>query len=61
MDSDVLYKKVFGIVEIFNYLAAANDFAVLNVDGIPKENTYTIRFANRSVIWKYRVRTADIT
>ncbi len=61
VDSDVLYNNVFGILEVFNHLPADNSFALLNNGGGLHENTFTICFANRFVIWKYRARTTDIT
>jgi hypothetical protein len=53
--------NVFGIIEIFNRLPAANDFGLFDTAGMPKESTFTIHFANRSVIWKYLAKTTDIT
>jgi hypothetical protein len=60
-DNQAAYNNIFGIVEIFNHLPAANDFSLLDAADIVKEKTFTLQFASRSVIWKYLARTADIT
>ncbi len=67
VDTFVYYDEVAvkqnnaGIIEIFNYLPVANDFALFDTSGVPKQKTFTVRFANRSAIWKYITRTTDIT
>jgi hypothetical protein len=60
-DNQAALNSIFGIVEIFNHLPAANDFSLLDAADIVKEKTFTLHFASRSVIWKYLARTADIT
>lgn len=60
-DNIAAYENIFGIVEIFNHLPAANDFSLVDAGGVVMEKTFTLQFANRSVIWKYLARTADIT
>lgn len=60
-DGFALYNNVFGIIEIFNRLPASDEFALFDSAGVPKERTFTIHFANRSVIWKYLAKTTDIT
>ncbi|UYQ93528.1 hypothetical protein MKQ68_00240 [Chitinophaga horti] len=53
LDGRLRREQVLGIVEIFNHLPAASDFALLNAQGEVRERTFSIRFANRSAIWKY--------
>lgn len=60
-DGFALYNNIFGIIEIFNHLPASDDFALFDSAGVSKESTFTIHFANRSVIWKYLAKTTDIT
>lgn len=60
-DNIAVYDNIFGVIEIFNHLSAANDFSLLDAVGVVKEKTFTLQFASRSVIWKYLARTADIT
>jgi hypothetical protein len=61
IDNTIRYNQVFGVIEIFNHLPATNAFSLFDVDGKSKQSTFTIAFANRSVIWKYRARTANVT
>ncbi len=61
LDDAVINKNILGVMEVFNHLPAANDFSLFDVSGVPKESTFTIRFANRSAIWKYIARTNDVT
>ncbi|XZF12943.1 hypothetical protein ACTHGU_14240 [Chitinophagaceae bacterium MMS25-I14] len=51
--TDAPAQHVFSIIDIYNHLPPANDFALLDAVGAPKETAFTLRFANRSVIWKY--------
>jgi hypothetical protein len=60
-DGEAVYQNVFGMIELFNHLPASNAFALFNAQGKPKATSFTLRFANRSVIWKYLARTNDIT
>lgn len=60
-DNNAVYDNIFGIIEIFNHLPAANEFSLLDGTGVVKEKTFTLQFASRSVIWKYLARTTDIT
>ena len=61
LDGDVVYRNVFGVLEIVNNLSAANDFALFDAAGKPKGTLFTLQFASRSVIWKYLSRTSDVT
>lgn len=61
VDNTAAYSKVFGIIEIFNHLPAASDFALVDGGGLSKHPTFSLRFANRLVLWKYLARTSDIT
>jgi hypothetical protein len=61
LDGDVVYRDVFGVLEIVNNLPAANDFALFDAAGKPKNKLFTLQFASRSVIWKYLARTSDVT
>ena len=59
-DPAAIYNEAFGIIELYNHLPGTDDFALLDVAGVVKESDFIIRFANRSVIWKY-FATGDIT
>jgi len=61
LDGDVVYSDIFGIMEFYNHLNASDAFALFDAQGKPKGTAFTLRFANRSVIWKYLARTNDIT
>ena len=45
--------NVFGVIEIFNFLPANNEYSLLTEDEKIKEIDYQISFATRSVLWKY--------
>lgn len=61
LDSSVLFRDIFGLLELSNHLPPANAFSLFDASGKPKGLLFTIRFANRSVIWKYMSRTNDVT
>jgi hypothetical protein len=61
LDDAATNQNILGVLELFNHLPAANDFSLFNASGQPKQSTFTLRFANRSAIWKYIARTADVT
>ncbi len=61
LDTEAAYANILGIIEVFNHLPAANSFALLTATGKLKSPAFTLRFANRAVIWKYTARTADVT
>jgi hypothetical protein len=44
---------VFGIIELFNHLPAANVYALLDANEIIQPKKYTIHFPARRVLWKY--------
>lgn len=60
-DKEAIQQNCFGLVELFNNLPAANDFSWFDAAGLPKQSVYSIRFANRSAIWKYIARSGDVT
>lgn len=60
-DSNALAQNIFGLIELFNHLPPANSFSWFDASGLPKQNNYTLRFANRSAIWKYIARSNDVT
>lgn len=60
-DSNALAQNIFGLIELFNHLSPANSFSWFDASGLPKQNNYTLRFANRSAIWKYIARSNDVT
>jgi hypothetical protein len=59
-DPAAIYNEAFAVIELYNHLPGTDDFALLDNAGAVKEAKFTIRFANRSVIWKY-FASADIT
>lgn len=61
MDEQLAYRNAFGLIEIFNHLPASSDFALLDATGKIKSPVFTLRFANRAVIWKYLARSSDVT
>jgi hypothetical protein len=52
--------NVFGIFELFNYLPAASAFSLFNTTGGMTKPDFTLRFANRGVIWRYFAATAAV-
>lgn len=53
IDAQAAFSNTIGMIDIFNHLDGANDFALLDASGKTKEHTYTIHFANRLAQWKY--------
>ena len=58
VDDTVIYRNIFGIIELFNHLPASSDFSLLDTNGKVKDTLvggnlqwlrYQIRFANRLV------------
>lgn len=43
----------FGVIEIFNFLPASDDYALLTEDEKIKKTNYHVLFASRKVLWKY--------
>jgi hypothetical protein len=60
-DNAAVLRNDFGLIELFNHLPAANSFSWFDAAGMPKQNIFTLRFANRSALWKYIARTTDVT
>ena len=61
LDDAATSKNILGVMEIFNHLPAANDFSLFDGSGKSRQNKFTVRFPNRSAIWKYIARTNDVT
>lgn len=59
-DPAAIYNEAFSIIELYNHLPGTDDFALLDNTGAVKEANFTVRFPNRSVIWKY-FASGDIT
>jgi hypothetical protein len=62
VDDTVIYRNLFGVIEIFNHLPATSDFALLDNTGKVKDILvggnlqwlrFQVRFANRLAFWKY--------
>jgi hypothetical protein len=62
VDDTVIYRNLFGVIEIFNHLPATSDFSLLDNNGKVKDTMvgsnlqwlrYQVRFANRLAFWKY--------
>lgn len=51
-------ESILGIMEIFNHLPAANNYAFLNAAEIIQPKQYTIQFPARRVLWKYTRKDA---
>lgn len=51
-------ESVLGIVEIFNHLPAASNYAFLNAAEVIELKQYTIQFPARRVLWKYTRKDA---
>jgi hypothetical protein len=59
-DDIAVKQNILGVIEIFNHLPPANAFSLFYNTGVAKQNTFTLRFANRSAIWRYFARTTDV-
>jgi len=59
-DNAAVNQNILGVLEIFNHLTAANDFSLFDGFGVAKESKFTLRFANRSAVWRYLARTTDV-
>ncbi|HEX6427024.1 MAG TPA: hypothetical protein VF008_05030 [Niastella sp.] len=62
VDDAVIYRNLFGVIEIFSHLPATSDFSLLDNNGKVKDTLvggnlqwlrYQVRFANRLAFWKY--------
>ncbi len=54
-------RNVFGIINIVNNYPSTSVFGLFDGSGKPYKTRFTIRFASRSIIWRYIARTSDIT
>lgn len=73
IDDTMYANQVAGVIEIFNHLPAANEYALYTIDDKTKDTPvnnkpnwlkFIIRFPNRQAIWKYialRKSLADIS
>lgn len=62
VDDMVIYRNLFGVLELFNHLPASSDFSLLDTNGKVKDTVvggnpqwlrFQVRFANRLAFWKY--------
>jgi hypothetical protein len=62
VDDTVIYRNLFGVIEIFNHLPATSEFALLDNTGKVKDTLvggnlqwlrFQVKFANRLAFWKY--------
>jgi hypothetical protein len=62
VDDAVIYRNMFGVIELFSHLPATSDFSLLDSSGKVKDTIvagnlqwlrYQVRFANRLAFWKY--------
>jgi hypothetical protein len=60
-DPAISFKKAFAVVEIFNCIDPANDYALQDNTNKILETNYTISFANRTVWWNYIAKTDAVT
>lgn len=60
-DEEALAPDVIGVVQIVNYAVPATSYRLVDNDNILKEPSFKIYFANRSVIWRYKTRTSNVT
>lgn len=56
-DPAIGFKRAFGIVEIFNCIDTANDYALQDNTNKILETGYVINFANRTAWWNYITKT----
>jgi hypothetical protein len=54
-------RNVFGIINIVNNYPSPSVFSLFDGSGKPNKTRFAIRFASRSIIWRYIARTSDIT
>jgi hypothetical protein len=61
-DAAIGFKKAIGVVEIFNCVSTADNYALQqNGSNIINETSYVISFANRAAWWNYIARTGVVT
>lgn len=59
-DEIAVKQNILGVIEIYNHLQAGNNFSLLDASGVAKQSKFTLRFANRSAVWRYFTRTTDV-
>jgi len=59
-DDIAVKQNILGVIEIFNHLPAGNNFSLFDASGVAKQSQFTLRFANRSAVWRYFTRTTDV-
>ncbi|WP_439695021.1 hypothetical protein ACFGVS_18005 [Mucilaginibacter sp. AW1-7] len=59
-DEIAVKQNILGVIEIFNHLPAGNNFSLFDASGVSKQSKFTLRFANRSAVWRYFTRTTDV-
>ncbi|MFV0605077.1 MAG: hypothetical protein ACK5NK_04465 [Niabella sp.] len=60
-DESALANDVTGVVQIVNYPVSDANYRLADNTGVMNEPAFVIHFANKSAIWRYRTRTANVT
>ena len=55
-----LVETPVAVIELYNHVGTDVDFSLLNA-GVAADKKFTIRFCNKSVLWKYIAKTNDVT
>lgn len=61
LDAAATYNRAWGIITMLTSFNAAHPYGLFDVSGKPRGLDHVIRFASRSVIWKYVIRNASLT
>jgi hypothetical protein len=61
LDDEAVDASAFAAVEIFNHLAGADPYSLLDAAGKAKQTRFRIRFANRLAYWKYLTPDHKVT
>lgn len=56
----LLVETPVAVIELYNHVGTDADFSLLNA-GVVADKRFTVRFCNKSVLWKYIAKTADVT
>lgn len=56
----LLVETPVAVIELYNHVGTDTDFSLLNA-GVVVDKRFTVRFCNKSVLWKYIAKTADVT
>lgn len=48
------------VIELYNHVGTAASFSLLNA-GVAADKRFTVRFCNKSVLWKYIAKSSDVT